>query len=140
MPPGHKAVSAPTNHPVLGPSVEIFDDRNSALGSLLLGLACVCLGPVGLFYGLPDLSRGDTVLGLAYAIGGPLLLLYGALLTYRAVGRLRHPVALVVGRNGFERAGAVGDLITQVGQIGLLGEPGRLHRDRSGDQRTVHQE
>jgi hypothetical protein len=106
MTSGRTAVSAPTNHPVLGPSVQIYDDRNGARGSLLLGLACVCLGPVGLYYGLPDLSNGDTLLGLAYAIGGGFLFLYGVWLAYRATGRLRRPVALVVGRDGFEKAGA----------------------------------
>ena len=50
------------------------------------------------------------------------------------------PQSTRVDPDGFRRAGVVGDLITQVGQIGLLGEPGRLHRDRAGDQRTVHQE
>jgi len=45
------------------------------------------------------------VLGLAYAGGGVFLLLYGLWLTFLAAGRLRHPVALVVGRDGFEVAG-----------------------------------
>ena len=105
MASGQQAVSTPTNHPLLGPSVAILDDRTRSRGNLLLGLACICLGPVGVYFGIPDLASGSTVLGLAYVGGGFFLLLYGLWLTFLAAGRLRHPVALVVGRDGFEAAG-----------------------------------
>jgi hypothetical protein len=120
MASGRTAASAPTNHPVPGPSVSIYDDRNRSRGSLLFGLACILLGPLGIYWGVPDLARGDVLLGLVYALGGPILILYGAWSAFGAAGRLRHPVALVVGRDGFKKAG---DEPVGWDEVGTIGDP-----------------
>ena len=106
MATGRQAVSTTSNHPLLGPSVAIHDDRARSRGNLLLGLACICLGPVGIYFGGPDLARGSTELGVAYLAGGAFLLIYGLWLTFLTANRLRHPVTLLVGRGGFEAAGS----------------------------------
>lgn len=50
------------------------------------------------------------------------------------------PQSVRIDPHGFRRAGGVVGLIAQLGQVGLVGEPGRLDRDRFGDQRTIQQE
>jgi len=99
------AVAAPTNHPQLGPSVSITDDRSKSRGNLLLGLTCLGLGPVGVLFGSGDLASGSTLVGFAFAGGGAFLFVYGAFLALGPARRLRNPVALLVGRDGFQLAG-----------------------------------
>jgi hypothetical protein len=99
------AVATPTNHPLLGPSVSIADDRARSRGNLLLGLACLGLGPVGVLFGSGDLAAGATLLGFMFAGGGAFLFVYGAFVAFGPARRLRYPEALVVGRDGFQLAG-----------------------------------
>jgi len=105
MSSGRQADAKQTNHPQLGPSVEIADDRPRALGNLLFGLACMCLGPAGLMWGIGDLQSGSTLLGIGFVGGSSFLFAYGARLAFASAQRLRHRVALVVGRDGFLPAG-----------------------------------
>ena len=104
MATGQQNVSTPMNHPDLGPSVAIHDDRSHTLGNIFLGLACLCLGPAGVYMGSGDLAGGSAVLGWAYVAGGVVLFLYGARMAFLAVARVRHRTVLVVGRDGFEAA------------------------------------
>jgi hypothetical protein len=93
---------------VLGPAVEIYNDRRQAWGSLTLYLAFVLLGIVGVFIGRGDLASGSATLGWAEVAGGVVLSLYSIRAVVAAAGRLRRPAALVVGRDGFKYAAGNG--------------------------------
>jgi hypothetical protein len=105
---GQQAPSKSITHTVLGPAEAIYDDRTHSMGNLFLGLACICLGPLGVYWGSGDLASGNSLLGVAYVAGGLVLFLYAVRLTLLAVVRLRDRVALVVARDGFEATGGDG--------------------------------
>jgi hypothetical protein len=101
---GRQTESMPVDHPVLGPAVSVFDDRRRSLGSLSLYVAFFLIGIMGVLMGQSDLLGGSTVLGWAEVAGGVILGVYSVQAAVNIVGRLRHPITLVVGRDGFECA------------------------------------
>jgi hypothetical protein len=100
--------SISVEHPVLGTAVSIYADRRQALGSTFVYLAFVLLGILGLFLGQSDLASGSAVLGLAELAGGVVLGLYSIRAALAAARRLRNPLTLVVGTEGFEYVGGNG--------------------------------
>jgi hypothetical protein len=100
--------SISVEHPVLGTAMAIYADRRQALGSTFVYLAFVPLGILGLFLGQSDLASGTAVLGLAELAGGVVLGLYSIRAAVAAARRLRNPVTLVVGTDGFEYVGGNG--------------------------------
>jgi hypothetical protein len=106
--PSGKAQSEPIKHPVLGPADAILDDRTRSRGNLFLGLACLALGPLGVWMGSGDFATGSSLLGFAYVGGGVVLFLYGLRMVINSFERLQHRAALIVGRDGFEIPGGDG--------------------------------
>ena len=104
--------SSPVNHPVLGPAVEIYSDPRQSWGSLFLDLAFLCVALLGFMLGFGDLSGGSTanlgnltlppILGLAEIVGAAVLAAWAIRAGSLAIGRIRGPAFLVVGRDGFE--------------------------------------
>jgi hypothetical protein len=104
--------STPVKHPVLGPAVELYSDRRQSWGALFLDLAFLCLALLGFVLGLGDLSGGTTsnfgsltlppILGLAEILGAVVMAAWAIRAGSLAIGRIRRPALLVVGRDGFE--------------------------------------
>jgi len=104
--------SAPVNHPVLGPAVEIYSDRRQSWGTLSLDLAFLCVALLGVVLGYGDLSGGTTsnvgnltlppILGLAEIAGAAVIAAWAVRAASLAIARIRRPALLVVGRDGFE--------------------------------------
>jgi hypothetical protein len=116
---GQQIDSIPVNHPVLGPAVSVYDDHRQALGVVFLYAAFFCLGILGVVLGISDLGGGTAALGIAEVPGGTFLSLYSVRAAFIATRRLGQPIALVVGRDGFQCArgnGPVGwDEVESVG-------------------------
>jgi hypothetical protein len=103
--------STPVNHPVLGPAVEIYSDRRQSWGTLFLDLAFLCVALLGFVLGAGDLTGGTSsvgsltippILGLAEIAGAAVVAAWAIRAAWRAIGRIRGPAFLVVGRDGFE--------------------------------------
>ena len=104
--------STPVNHPVLGPAVEIYSDRRQSWGSLFLDLAFLCVALLGFVLGYGDMTGGTAsnvggltlppILGLAEIAGAAVVAAWAIRAAWRAIGRIRGPAFIVVGRNGFE--------------------------------------
>ena len=122
MAKGQQIDSIPVNHPVLGPAVSVYEDRGQALGVLFLYAAFFFLGLLGVVLGNADLSGGIAALGLAEIAGGIFLSLYSARAAFIAIRRLRQPVALVVGRDGFECDRGNGPV--RWDEVASVGDPG----------------
>jgi hypothetical protein len=101
---GRKTESIPVDHPVLGPALSIYDDRHRSRITVAAYGGFFCLGIIGVLLGRGDLLGGADVLGWAEVAGGAFLALYSIRAVVMALIRLRRPVVLVVGRNGFEYA------------------------------------
>lgn len=104
MASGRKTESIRVDHPVLGPALSIYCDRRRSLGTLAAYGGFFCLGIMGVLLGQGDLLGGAALLGWAEIAGGGFLALYSIRAAVLALNRLRQPVALVVGRDGFEYA------------------------------------
>lgn len=113
--------SISVEHPVLGTAVSIYADRRQALVSTFVYLAFVLLGILGLFLGQSDIASGSAVLGLAELAGGVVLGLYSIRAAFIAARRLGRPIALVVGREGFEYARGNGPV--QWAEVATVGDP-----------------
>jgi hypothetical protein len=104
--------STPVDHRVLGPAVAIYADRRQSLASIFLYMAFLCIAALGLFIGLGDLgTKGSSaatfgipgpILGTAQIAAAVVVAAWCARATFFAVGRIRQPAALIVGRAGFE--------------------------------------
>ncbi len=116
-----KGASIPGKHSVLGPAVSIPDDRRQALGSLFAYLAFALIGLMGLYIGRTDLDGGSALLGLGEIAAGLVVVVYCVRAVIAAAGRLRHPIALVVGRDGFEYFGGDGPVSWE--EVAAIGDP-----------------
>jgi hypothetical protein len=104
--------STPVNHPVLGPAVEIYSDPRQSWGTLFLDMAFLCVALLGFVLGFGDVSGGTTsnvvnltlppILGLAEIVGAAVIAGWAIRAGSLAIGRIRRPAFLVVGRDGFE--------------------------------------
>jgi hypothetical protein len=113
--------STPVEHPVLGPAVSIYDDRRQARASLFLYVAFFFLGILGVLLGQGDLHGGSAALGWAEIAGGAFLSLYSVRAAFIATRRLGQPIALVVGRDGFEYARGNGPVGWE--EVATIGDP-----------------
>ena len=104
MASGGKIESIQVDHPVLGPALSIYDDRRQSLWTLAAYVGFFCLGIMGTLLGRGDLLGGADLLGLLEIAGGSFLSLYSIRAFVMALGRLRQPVVLMVGRDGFQCA------------------------------------
>jgi len=102
MTTGPVTSSAEVDHPTLGPSVAIYDDRRGATRHLFMSAAMAAGGILGLLVGGNDLRTAEGSTGALLVIMGILLLAYGATETQATIKRLRTPIRLIVGNGGFE--------------------------------------
>ena len=111
MASGRQIESTPTRHPVLGPAVIIYSDPRRSWGTLFLDLALVCVALLGFFLGAVDLQGAGSdigglamppVLGLAEIAAAFVVAGWAIRAATGAIGRIRHPGSLIVGRDGFE--------------------------------------
>ena len=121
MATGQQIDSIPVNHPVLGPAISVYDDRRQALGVLFLYAAFFFLGILGVVMGNADLSGGSAALGWAEVAGGIFLSVYSVRAAFIAARRLGQPIALVVGRDGFEYARGNGPV--RWDEVATVGDP-----------------
>lgn len=121
MATGRQIDSIPVDHPVLGPAISVYDDHRQALGVLFLYAAFFFLGILGVVLGNADLGGGSTVLGWAEVAGGGFLSLYSVRAVFIAARRLGQPIALVVGRDGFEYARGNGPV--RWDEVATVGDP-----------------
>ncbi len=117
MATGPQVDSTPVNHPVLGPSVSIYADRRASWGSLFLALAFLVVGLLGLLLGAGDLTGQSAgtggielppVLGLGQIVAALVVGAWAIRSALMAIGRIRHPATVLVGRDGFEFAAGDG--------------------------------
>jgi hypothetical protein len=103
--------STPLNHPVLGPSLSIYSDRRQALAGLFLDLAFMCVALIGFLLGMGDLTGGSSdasglrlppILGLAQILAAIVVAAWAIRAGWQAVGRIRNPASVIVGRDGFQ--------------------------------------
>jgi len=95
-------IESHAKHPVLGPAIAVYDDRAKTKRTLIVEIALVPIGIMGVFLGNSDLSHANTLLGAAEIVVGIFLVVYGirgAILDYR---RLGHRIRLMIARDGFE--------------------------------------
>ena len=107
-----QTASTPVNHPVLGPAVEIYADRRQSWGTLFLDLAFLCVALLGFVLGYGDLTGGTVsnvgsltlppILGLGEIVGAAVIAAWAIRAGSLAIGRIRRPAFIVVGRDGFE--------------------------------------
>ena len=131
MTSGQTADSAEMDHPTLGPSVAISDDRRGAQRHLLMAVVMAAGGILGLLVGGNDLRTGEAATGVILVVAGVALLLYGVTEVRATVKRLGSPVRLVVGEGGFEDASVDGPIAwDEVESIGFekvgRGQPGAV--------------
>lgn len=141
MASGRPIESTPVNHRVLGPAVSIYADRRQSFGSIFLYLALIAISVVGVILGAGDLRGGGNgtatfgipgpVVGLAQIAAAVVVSIWSIRATIFAIGRIRQPVTLVVGRDGFEYVGGHGpvgwDEVSSVGEpAGRNRAPGKL--------------
>jgi hypothetical protein len=120
--PGQKIESSPLQDPVLGPALALYDDRSKTLGGVYLSLALFALGILGLYFGAGDLIGGNIFLGGAYVLAGLGLGLYGVRGAILGGYRVRNPLSLIVGRDGFRYAGSGGSIGWD--EVASVGDPG----------------
>jgi hypothetical protein len=108
MTTGPIASSAEVDHPTLGPSVAIYDDRRGATRHLLMSSAMAAGGVLGIVVGGNDLRTADGSTGSLLVFMGILVLIYGATEVIATLRRLRTGVRLIVGNGGFEDTSIVG--------------------------------
>lgn len=104
--------STPVTHPVLGPAVQLYSDPRQSWGTLFLDLAFLCVALLGFVLGFGDMSGGTAsnvggltlppILGLAEILGAIVIAAWAIRAGSLAIRRIRRPVVLVVGRDGFE--------------------------------------
>jgi hypothetical protein len=108
---GRPVESTPLNHPVLGPSLSIYSDRRQALAGLFLDLAFLCVALVGFLLGAGDLTGSNPqnagftlppILGLAQILAAFVVAGWAIRAGWHAVGRIRNPASVIVGRDGFQ--------------------------------------
>ena len=131
MTSGQPADSGEMDHPTLGPSVAIYDDRRGAQRHMLMAVVMAAGGILGLLVGGNDLRTGEAATGVVLVVAGLALLLYGVTETRATAKRLGTPVRLVVGEGGFEDASVDGPIAwDEVESIGFekvgRGQPGAV--------------
>jgi hypothetical protein len=131
MTPGQRADSIDMDHPTLGPSVAIYDDRRGAQRHMLMAVVMAGGGVLGLLVGGNDLRTSEAATGIVLVVAGVALLLYGVTEIRATVKRLGTPVRLVVGEGGFEDASVDGPIAwDEVESIGFekvgRGQPGAV--------------
>jgi len=107
---GRRIESSPVNHPVLGPAVSIYSDRRQSLATLFLDLAFICVALLGFFLGAEDLTGASSgssislppILGAAQIAAAAVVAAWAIRAAWLAIGRIRRPASLIVGRDGFE--------------------------------------
>ncbi len=126
-----RADSVEMDHPTLGQSVAIYDDRRGAQRHLLMAGVMAAAGILGLLVGGNDLRTDEAATGVVLVVAGVALLVYGVTEARATAKRLGTPVRLVVGESGFED-GSVGGTIAwdEVESIGFekvgRGQPGAV--------------
>jgi hypothetical protein len=145
MTPGQRADSIEMDHPTLGPSVAIYDDRRGAQRHLLMAVVMAAGGILGLLVGGNDLRTSEAATGVVLVVAGVALLLYGVTEVRATAKRFGTPVRLVVGESGFEDASVDGPIAwDEVETIGFekvgRGQPGavRVQLRASGDFADQH--
>jgi hypothetical protein len=138
---GQQTESIPVDHPVLGPGVSIYADRRQIFGVIFLYLALIAISVVGVVLGAGDLTGGGNgiatfgvpgpVVGVAEIAAAVVVSTWSIRATIFAIGRIRQPITLVVGRDGFEYVGGHGpvgwDEVSSVGEpAGRNRAPGKL--------------
>lgn len=131
MTSGQTTDSAEMDHPTLGPSVAIYDDRRGAQRHMLMVIVMAAGGILGLLVGGNDLRTGETATAVVLLVAGIGLLLYGVTEVRATAGRFGTPVMLVVGESGFEDASINGPIAwDEVESIGFekvgRGQPGAV--------------
>lgn len=131
MATGQPVELTPTTHPVLGPGLTIYADRRQAWGSLFLALAFFAVALLGIVLGTGDLSGQSAgtggielppILGLAEIAGALVIGAWSVRSAWLAIGRIRNPATLVVGRDGFEFR--TGDGPVGWDEVESVGDPG----------------
>jgi hypothetical protein len=102
MTPGPAIASTEIDHPTLGPSVSVFDDRRGALRHLLMSAGMAAGGILGLIVGGNDLRTAEGSTGSLLVILGLLLVIYGGTEVQATIVRLRTRTSLIIGDTGFE--------------------------------------
>lgn len=111
MASGPPTVSTPTNHPVLGPSDAILDDRSHSLGGVFLYAAFTLIGFLGIVLGINDslspgasaaMPIGGPTLGVLEIGGGIVVAIYAMRVVVAAFRRYRQPMTIVIGQDGFD--------------------------------------
>jgi len=126
-----RADSVEMDHPTLGPSVAIYDDRRGTQRHLLMAVVMAAGGILGLLVGGNDLRTDEAATGVVLVVAGVALLLYGVTEARATAKGLGTPYRLVVGEGGFED-GSVGGPIAwdEVESIGFekvgRGQPGAV--------------
>jgi len=131
MTSGQPADSAEMDHPTLGPSVAIYDNRRGARRHLLMAVAMAAGGVLGLLVGGNDLRTAEPATGIVLVVAGVALLLYGATDVLATINRLGTPVRLIVGEGGFEESSVSGPVSwDEVESLGFekvgRGQPGAV--------------
>jgi hypothetical protein len=111
VPSGRPMESTPMNHPVLGPSVWIYSDRRQALASLFLALAFFIVSILGFLLGAGDVTGQSAgtggfqlppILGVAQIAAAAVVAVWSIRYGLAALGRIRNPASVIVGRDGFQ--------------------------------------
>ena len=131
MTSGQAPDSVELDHPVLGPSVAIYDDRRGAQRHLAMALIMAAGGILGLVVGGNDLRTGEAATGVVLVVAGVALLVYGVTEVRATIRRFGSPVRLVVGERGFEDTSVERPIVwDEVESIGFekvgRGQPGAV--------------
>jgi hypothetical protein len=94
-------VSDTIDHPELGLSIPILDDRRRTRREMSIGAAAGAVGILGVVMGVGDATSGDSIVGSGFALIGLILLVSGAYEIVTAIVRFTQPIRLIVGEKGF---------------------------------------
>lgn len=120
-----------TSHPLLGPGIAVYDNRDRTRLRLVVWVAMVPLGIFGIWLGRGDAASGNTLLGIAQALGGVIVTTYSVQAAVIDFRRLAIPVRLVIARDGF--ALVPGDRTISWDEVEAIGDP----RSPTGQPRTL---
>jgi hypothetical protein len=90
------------DHPTLGPSVAVYDDRRGSVRHLLMAVVMGAGGILGILVGGNDLRTGENATGILLVVAGVALVIYGFTEVRATAKRIRTPIRLIVGELGFE--------------------------------------
>lgn len=113
--------SAAIDHPRFGRAVAVYDNQSRTRWNVVFGVGFVVIGIAGVYMGSGDLAGGSDALGSAYVAGGFFLVLWGIRATLGSAMRLRNPIRLVIGKQGFEYSDGPG--VVEWDEVDTVSDP-----------------